>query len=128
MDAVRPPRATTLLHGARALLGYVLRDGDVLRGALATLPPTRGDARRPLALALALLGEPVAYEEVVPRPDDEMDTAVYLLSLVLRESDRRQLQSEVLRVIAGATSAEARRTANEADRLIGNGLLLAAVG
>jgi hypothetical protein len=52
-----------------------------------------------------------------------MDTAVYLLSLVLRESDRQQLRREVLNVIAGATSAEARRTVNEADRLIGNGLL-----
>jgi hypothetical protein len=128
MDAVSPPRTTTLMHSARALLGHVLRDGGVLRGVLATLPPTRGDARRPLVLALALLGEAVAYEEAVPRPDDEMDTAVYLLSLVLRESDRRMLQREVLRVIAGAASAEARRTANEADRLVGSGMLLSLVG
>jgi hypothetical protein len=128
MDAVSPPRATTLLHGARALLGHVLRDADVLRDALGAIPPTRSDARRPIILALALLGEAVVYEEAVPRPEDEMDTAVYLLSLVLRESDRRRLQREVLRVIAGAASAEARRTANEADRLVGSGMLLSLVG
>jgi hypothetical protein len=78
--------------------------------------------------ALALAGEPVTYEEALSRPEDEIDTAAYLLSLVLCERDRSRLSRAVLRVIAGASSAEARRTATEADRLIGNGAQLAGVG
>ncbi|MBY0491347.1 MAG: hypothetical protein K2R93_16000 [Gemmatimonadaceae bacterium] len=128
MDAVSPPRAISLLHGARVLLGHVLRDAPLIRACLSAIPLARSDGRRPLILALALLGEEVSYEEAVPDPADEMDTAAYLLSLVLCQADRARLTGTVLRVIQGAKSAEARRTATEAARLIGGGLLPAAVG
>jgi hypothetical protein len=127
-DNVAPPRASNLLLVARTLLGHVLRDPAPLRTALGDIPPSRGDARRPLIVALALLGEPVSYEEAMQQPDDEMDTAAYLLSLILCDPDRNRITREVLRVLTGATSAAARRTANEADRLIGSGALLTAIG
>jgi hypothetical protein len=127
-EAVSPPRAMSLLNPARAVLGHLIRDVRRFEKALEALPAARADARRPIMLALALLGGSVPYEVALPRPDDEVDTAAYLLSLVLCDSDRSRLSQAIARVAVGATSAEARRTVSEADRRISGGVLLSVVG
>jgi hypothetical protein len=128
LDAISPPRANSLLHGARILLGHVLRDVTSLRAALESVPAARGDVRRRLVLALALLGEGVHHDEALPHSGDELDTAAYILSLVLSDPDRDRVSRALRDVLARAASSEARRTASEADRYVSSGLLLSVIG
>lgn len=100
----------------------------MLRGVLEELPAARRDIPRPLVPAVAVLGVAVSYDQAVPRPDDEVDTAAHLLALVLCDSDRDRLSAGVKRVLVGATTRETRRTATEAERRIGAGLLVSVVG
>jgi hypothetical protein len=86
-DAVAPPRATSLLNGARTILGHVMRDPAPLRSTL-NADGVRGEVRRALVIALALLGEPVPLEEAVPESEDESDTASFILARVLCCSEK----------------------------------------
>lgn len=82
-DLFRLPRTTALMRDAQLCLGYVLRDGPLLRELFEDVPPGDRTVRRVLVVALGLVGEPLALERAVREPDDPEATEAWLLSIVL---------------------------------------------
>ncbi len=87
-----------------------------------------GQLRRPLVVALALLGHFVSLQEAVPSPSDEQDTAAYILARVLSSSEQEQLGDDIRAIAARASSIDARRMALEAFRMVSAGALLTVIG
>lgn len=99
-DAICLPRASALLYPARVLLGNVLRDARALRAVLPDMPTELGNVRRPLNIALALLGERVAFDVAVMSSTSEGGVATYLFVLDLTSPGQDMLSAEIVRVLS----------------------------
>lgn len=82
-DLFRLPRTTALMRDAQLCLGFVLRDGALLRELFEDVPPGDRTARRVLVVAMGLIGEPLELETAIPEPGDPEMTEAWLLSVVL---------------------------------------------
>lgn len=94
------PRANVLIDSAQQLLGHVVRDAKLIRKLLAELPSNAPQARRTLWVALGLLGEPVALEDVELDRAEFQDAVAWVLAAVLADWEGaveqvRQLDQQV---------------------------------
>lgn len=128
-DAKPFARATTLLTGARRLLGHVLRDPAVPRAVLAEPTGVAPVTRRSLAVVLGLLGEAPPLDAALHGPDALAAAEAYALGAVLAHLGARDPTLAALdRAAAARPGAGAARVLDKARRRVETGTVLAVVG
>jgi hypothetical protein len=122
-DAFRPQQAQALLYSARTLLGFVLRDAELLRELLRATPVDDAFGRRALVVALGLLGHSVAPGQAIANLDDRESVAAACLAAALAQPQDPGTPIDALidfLACAGASN-DAIETASNASARIAHG-------
>lgn len=124
-EALPVPTASTLIAGARLILGEVLRDPTPLREALGKLADGQSSPRQQLVVALGLLGERVPAEKAIPDGASHKDATAWVLGTVLADWENAQ---EVIDKADRNISGPAQQVTSTALTRMEQGMFVSVVG